>query len=73
VANPKDSGTFDYWVTDRIAFDTAVPKSGDTGDYEKWYTDRIRFQTYVEAVIAAGLSIPVAIATYRRRRVSWRS
>ena len=53
MANPKDSGTFDYWITDRITFATIPPKSGDTGTFDKWITDRIYWRDYVEAVVAA--------------------
>jgi len=48
MANPADQGTFDYWITDRISFIVAPPKSGNTGDFDKWITDRIQFHEYAE-------------------------
>jgi hypothetical protein len=46
MANPQDQGSFDYWITDRIPFTVAPPKSDDTGDFEKWITDRIYWWEY---------------------------
>lgn len=50
MANPKDSGTFDYWITDRIGFKSVPPRSGNTGDFEKWITDRIGFEFYAKFI-----------------------
>ena len=53
-------GTFDYWITDRLTFQTIAPKSGSTGDFDRWITDCIAFRDYVEAAEAgATLSISV--------------
>lgn len=60
MANPQDPGTFDYWITDRLTFQGAPPRSGDTGDFEKWLWDREFWEDYVEAAAApptAALSI----------------
>lgn len=54
MPNPADPGTFDIWITDRIAFATAPPKSDDTGDFDTWITDRIAWEDFVAA--AAGAS-----------------
>lgn len=53
MANPQDQGTFDYWITDRISFTVARPKSGDTGDFENWITDRIYWWEYAESAAEA--------------------
>ena len=50
MANPEDVGTFDLWITDRIQFSIAKPKTSDTGDFDRWITDRIPFETYQIAV-----------------------
>lgn len=62
MANPQDPGTFDYWITDRITFQVARPKTGDTGDFEKWLTDRIYWHDYAET--AAIIRIPRPPAAY---------
>ena len=57
MANPKDTGSFDFWITNRIFFDVVKGKSGGTGDFDHWLTDRINFDIYVEVV--AGLAFPI--------------
>lgn len=52
MANPQDTGTFDYWITDRLTFQDVPPKSGDTGDFENWIWDRGFWEDYVEATAA---------------------
>lgn len=52
MANPQDTGTFDYWITDRITFQDTLPKSSDTGTFETWLWDRKTWATYVEAAAA---------------------
>ena len=55
MANPQDPGTFDFWITDRILFQDAPPKSGDTGDFDRWITDRIYWRNYVGVVAEIGI------------------
>lgn len=55
MANPADVGTFDVWITDRLAFQTVKPKTGDTGDFDSWITDRLYWHDYVETE-AAGVA-----------------
>lgn len=52
MPNPQAPGTFNYWITDRIMFQTLTPKSGKTGDFEKWITDRQYWHDYVEVTAA---------------------
>lgn len=54
MANPQDTGTFDYWIADRIMFETIPPRAGNTGTFDGWLTDRIYFHDYVEAEVAGG-------------------
>ena len=49
MVNPGDSGTFEFWITDQIRPDVAIPKSGNTGHFETWITDQIWLQIYTEA------------------------
>ena len=58
MANPADTGTFDIWITNRISFKTAPPKTGSTGDFERWITDRIYWEDYVEAAAVVAVSNP---------------
>lgn len=58
MANPQNTGTFDFWLTDRLTFATPPPKTGDTGTFDAWITDRLYFEDYVEATVAtAGVPI----------------
>lgn len=50
MANPKDSGTFDYWITNRITFESIPPKSVNTGTFDSWITNRLYFEDYSESV-----------------------
>ena len=37
----EDTGTFDFWIADRIPPDVIPPSpTGDTGDFEAWMWDR---------------------------------
>lgn len=48
MPNPQDTGSFDFWITSRIAFQDIPPKSGDTGDFDIWLWDRGYWEDYVE-------------------------
>jgi len=56
MANPQDTGTFDYWLTGRISFATIPPRTGNTGTFDDWPADRVYFHDYVEAAEEAGFS-----------------
>lgn len=60
MANPADVGTFDVWISDRLAFQTLKPKSGDTGDFDSWISDRLYWHDYVETA-AAGETLSIAV------------
>lgn len=60
MANPKDPGTFDYWITDRLTFSTLPPKSGNTGTFDYWIADRQYFLDYVETeAVTTGHSLVI--------------
>ena len=69
MSNPVATGSFDAWITDRIAYTTGQPKTGETGSFDAWITDRMSFADYTEAATVAASVIPVLMASYRRRRV----
>jgi hypothetical protein len=44
----RNTGTFDYWVTDRISISLVHnPRLGDTGDFDLWLWDRCYWGWYV--------------------------
>jgi hypothetical protein len=50
MADPKDTGTFDFWISDRIGPTVAAPKSGGTGEFDRWISDQLTFNYAVYAV-----------------------
>jgi len=51
VANPKDTRSFDIWITDRVSFSIVTPESSTTGNFERPITDRINWWQYVKAAV----------------------
>jgi len=46
MANPAVSGTFEYWITDRIGMTVIRPITGHIGAFEGWTTERIYYSEY---------------------------
>jgi hypothetical protein len=44
----QDWGTFDFWLSDRIAPTVGIPRINGVGDFERWLSDRSGFEFYAQ-------------------------